>query len=52
MEALSRAVTLGFKDNQKLQSETDLNPLHDRDDFQRLLAELLDRGFPADPFAR
>ena len=23
----------------------------DRDDFRRMLAELFDRGFPADPFA-
>jgi hypothetical protein len=23
-----------------------------RDDFYRLLAELFDRGFPADPFAK
>ena len=27
-------------------------PLHERPDFRALLAELFDRGFPVDPFAR
>ena len=32
--------------------DCDLDALRDRADFRRLLAELLDRGFPKDPFAR
>jgi hypothetical protein len=31
--------------------DPDLFPLHDRDDFQRLVAQLFDRDFPTDPFA-
>jgi hypothetical protein len=34
-----------------LHRDPGLAPLRDRDDFRRLLAELFDRGFPADPFA-
>ena len=32
--------------------DSDLDALRDRADFRRLLAELFDRGFPRDPFAR
>jgi hypothetical protein len=32
--------------------DPDLAPLRERQDFTRLLADLFDRGFPADPFAR
>jgi hypothetical protein len=31
--------------------DPDLDPLRHRADFRRLLAELFDRDFPADPFA-
>jgi hypothetical protein len=31
--------------------DPDLAPLRGRDDFRRLAAEQLDRGFPARPFA-
>jgi hypothetical protein len=36
----------------KTNSDADLAPLREREDFCRLLADLFDSGFPADPFAR
>jgi hypothetical protein len=47
MDALTRAVRLGFTDRAKLQSEPDLAPLRVRPDFQLLLMDL---AMPADPF--
>jgi len=35
-----------------LTAGSDLPLLRDRADFRQLLAELFDRGLPADPFAR
>jgi serine/threonine protein kinase/Tfp pilus assembly protein PilF len=49
---LKEAVAAGWNDAGKTSRERDLAPLRDRDDFRRLLAELFDGGFPADPFAR
>ena len=52
---LAKAVTAGYDTPQHLAHmtrDTDLDALRDRDDFHRLLAELYDRGFPKDPFAR
>ena len=49
-----RAVAAGYHTSQNLAHmiyDPDLNALRARADFRRLLAELLDRGFPADPFA-
>ena len=46
------AVSAGYADGNGISRDADLIPLHYRDDFHRLVAELLDRAFPADPFAR
>jgi serine/threonine-protein kinase len=48
---LRRAIAAGWNDARRTGRDPDLDPLRDRDDFRRLLAELLDRGFPAQPFA-
>jgi len=52
---LEKAVAAGYATPQQLAHLTrdhDLDALRDRADFRRLLAELFDRGFPADPFAK
>jgi serine/threonine-protein kinase len=51
VQTLRGAIAAGWSDARKASRDPDLNPLRDREDFQRLLAELFDRGFPADPFA-
>jgi hypothetical protein len=54
MAWLSKAVAAGYDTPQYLAHMTrdpDLDSLRDRDDFRRLMAGLMDRGFPADPFA-
>ena len=55
MSWLAKAVAAGYNTPQRLAHMTrdsDLDALRDRADFRRLLAELFDRGFPKDPFAR
>ena len=55
MSWLAKAVAAGYHAPQHLAQMTrdrDLDALRDCADFRRLLAELLDRGFPKDPFAR
>ena len=55
MSWLAKAVAAGYSTSQRLAQMTrdsDLDALRDRADFRRLLAELFDRGFPEDPFAR
>ena len=52
VQTLKQAIAAGWSDGGKTSRDPDLASLHDRDDFRRLLAELFDRGFPADPFAR
>jgi hypothetical protein len=55
MSWLAKAVAAGYGAPQHLANMTrdhDLDALRSRADFRRLLAELLDRGFPKDPFAR
>jgi eukaryotic-like serine/threonine-protein kinase len=52
MDALRTAVRNGFRDAKLLQTAATYEPLRSRDDFRRLLAELFDMGFPADPFAK
>ena len=55
MSWLAKAVAAGYHTPQNLAHMTrdpDLDALRGRADFRRLLAELFDRGFPADPFAR
>jgi len=49
---LKEAVAAGWNDAGKTNSDPDLIALRDREDFRKLLAELFDRGFPADPFGR
>jgi hypothetical protein len=52
---LAKAVAAGYHTPQHLAQmsrDSDLDALRDRADFRRLLAELYDRGFPKDPFAR
>ena len=46
------AVGAGWSKAAWTSRDPDLVPLHDREDFHRLLAELFDRDFPKDPFAR
>ena len=52
VQILKQAIAAGWNDAGKTSRDPDLASLGDRDDFRRLLAELFDRGFPADPFAR
>ena len=40
VELLQRAVKAGYKDAAHMKKDTDLDPLRDRDDFKKLLAEL------------
>jgi serine/threonine protein kinase len=51
VQVLKRAIAAGWRDAAKINREPDLAPLRGRDDFRRLVAELFDRRFPADPFA-
>jgi serine/threonine-protein kinase len=48
---LRRAAAAGWFDAALTGRDLDLEPLRDRDDFRRLLADLFDRGFPEEPFA-
>ncbi len=48
---LRRAVEAGWADPVLTATTPDLEPLRDRDDFQRLLGGLFDRIFPEPPFA-
>jgi serine/threonine-protein kinase len=52
VQTLKEAVAAGWNDAGKTSRDLGLAPLRDRDDFRRLVSELFDRGFPADPFAR
>ena len=52
MAALRAAVAAGWSKAVHTARDPDLAPLHQRPDFRALLAELFDRGFPVDPFAR
>ena len=49
---LSQAVSAGWTKAVHTATDPDLTPLHDHEEFRRLLARMFDRGFPADPFAR
>ncbi len=51
MQTLRKAVMAGWSRAWWTMHDPDLFPLHNRDDFRRLLGELFDRGFPANPFA-
>lgn len=52
MAALRTAVVPGWSNAAWTAQDLDLSSLHERRDYQALLLELFDRGFPADPFAR
>jgi hypothetical protein len=52
VEAFQRALADGYSDMPLMVRDEDLDPIRNRVDFQRLLASGMDRGFPADPFAR
>jgi len=52
---LTKAVAAGYstpRNFAQMMRDHDLDALRDRADFRRLFAELFDRGFPADPFAK
>src|SRR5262249_20398708 len=44
LKLLREAVSKGFKDVPHMKNDTDLAPLRQRDDFQKLLAELQGKG--------
>ena len=49
MALLRQAVTLGYRNAYVYRTESTLNPLRDRPDFQLLMMDL---AFPVEPFAR
>jgi eukaryotic-like serine/threonine-protein kinase len=49
---LREAIAAGWNDARRTSGDPALASLRDKDDFRRLVAELFDRVFPADPFAR
>ncbi len=52
VQTLRAAVAVGWRDARYTARDPDLIPLREHDDFRRVLAELFDRGFPPNPFAR
>ena len=52
IDTLRTAVASGWRDAPHASRDPDLAPLRGRAEFHRLVAELFDRAFPADPFAR
>jgi serine/threonine-protein kinase len=48
---LSKAVAAGFRDFSRPVSDPSFDPLRPRDDFRAILIAIMDRAFPADPFA-
>jgi eukaryotic-like serine/threonine-protein kinase len=52
VRALKQAIDDGWNDAGKTVRDPDLAPLRDCDDFRQVVAELFDRGFPAEPLAR
>ena len=49
MAVLRRAVTAGFNSAEKIQKDTDLESLHNRNDFKKLMQELQQPKKPAEP---
>ena len=49
VDAIKKAIGMGFRDRAVLDHEHDIDPLRSRPDFQLLLMDL---AFPKDPFAR
>ncbi len=52
IEVIRLSVRAGLRDSGRLRQDQALIALRHRDDFRRLLMEVLDRRFPVDPFAR
>jgi hypothetical protein len=52
MDLLRQAVARGFKDVAHMHKDKDLDPLRQRDDFQKLLADLEAKQKPAPPLVR
>ena len=52
VQTLQQAVAAGWSDARRTSRDNDLACLRDREDFGRLLADMFDRSFPADPFAK
>jgi hypothetical protein len=46
---LRQAVKAGFKDAARVKRDSDLDPIRDRPDFQKLLRELEQKGLPDKP---
>ena len=44
MKLFRDAVTKGYKDVPHMKKDTDLGPLRQREDFQKLIAELEEKG--------
>ncbi|HEV3146937.1 MAG TPA: hypothetical protein VGZ47_23820, partial [Gemmataceae bacterium] len=49
MAVLRRSVAAGFNSAEKLQKDTDLESLHNRNDFKKLMQELQQPKKPAEP---
>jgi serine/threonine-protein kinase len=52
LEALRAAIKMGWSKAAWTDRDPDFVPLHVRPEFGRIVAELFDRGFPADPLVR
>ena len=52
LDALRKAVDAGFRDPDRLRAEPDLDPIRSVPDFRILEMRVLDRVFPAGPFAQ
>ena len=50
IETLGQAVAAGWGDFRHMANDPDLIPLRNRLDFRAMLAAMMDRAFPADPF--
>ena len=48
MSLLAKAITMGYRDSHAYQTESALEPLHDRPDCRFLMMDL---AFPTRPFA-
>jgi serine/threonine-protein kinase len=51
VQTLKQAILAGWSDAGWASRDPDLAPLHARTDFRRLIVDLFDRTFPAEPFA-
>jgi serine/threonine-protein kinase len=51
VDTLRQAIASGFRDLALLHTDHDLEPIRPREDFRRLMVDLMDRVFPAQPFA-